>query len=111
MTISNCLHSNYFNILLYNEANRGVKYWDALSTTSISVSVFNAVTGEYSFVQFTSSIMGAIFAPTMTAPLGRENSRYWGNLYHHNEKRSPCPLLHLLGWFRCPATGVHPPYV
>ena len=59
----------------------------SMDTKGIPVSVFNAVTGEYSTVQFTLAHDGTFgFTLTLTAPLGRENAGYWANLYYYNER-------------------------
>ena len=59
----------------------------SMDTKGIPANVFNAVTGEYSTVQFTLAHDGTFgFTLTLTAPLGRENAGYWANLYYYNER-------------------------
>ena len=59
----------------------------SMDTKGIPANVFNAVTGEFSTVQFTLAHDGAFgFTLTLTAPLGRENAGYWANLYYYNER-------------------------
>ena len=58
-----------------------------LGTNGISADVINTVTGAYGTVQMTLAHDGAFgFTLTLTAPLGRENSGYWANLYHYDEE-------------------------
>ena len=58
-----------------------------LDTHGIPVNVINTITGEVGTVQITLAHNGAFgFAMTLTAPLGAENSGYWANLYHFDEK-------------------------
>ena len=59
----------------------------SMDSRGIPVNVFNAITGEYSTVQFTLSHDGPFgFTLTLAAPLGRDNAGYWANLYYYNEK-------------------------
>ena len=58
-----------------------------LGDSGIPATVLNAITGEYSTVQFTLSHDGPFgFTLTLAAPLGRDNAGYWANLYYYNEK-------------------------
>ncbi len=59
----------------------------SMDSRGIPVNVFNAITGEYSTVQFTLSHDGPFgFTLTLAAPLGRDNAGYWANLYYYHEK-------------------------
>ena len=58
-----------------------------MNSDGIPVDVVNAITGERSSVQITLAHDGEFgFTMTLTAPLGVENSGYWANLYHYDEK-------------------------
>ena len=58
-----------------------------LDTSGIPVNVINTITGEVGTVQITLAHDGDFgFTMTLTAPLGAENSGYWANLYHFDEK-------------------------
>ena len=58
----------------------------SMGTSTIPVSVINALTGEVSTVQFTLTHDGPFgFTMTLTAPVGAENAGYWANLYYYNE--------------------------
>ena len=58
-----------------------------LDTHGIPVNVINTITGEVGTVQMTLAHNGDFgFTMTLTAPLGAENSGYWANLYHFDEK-------------------------
>ena len=48
------------------------------------MNVINTITGEVGTVQITLAHNGEFgFTMTLTAPLGKENAGYWGNLYHY----------------------------
>ena len=58
----------------------------SMGTSTIPVSIINAVTGEVSTVQFTLAHDGPFgFTMTLTAPLGAENAGLWANLYYYDE--------------------------
>ena len=57
-----------------------------MGTSGIPVNVINAITGAVSTVQITLAHDGAFgFTLTLTAPMGRENSGLWANLYHYRD--------------------------
>lgn len=57
-----------------------------LDTSTIPVSVINAITGTVDTIQLSLKHDGAFgFTMTLTAPLGKTNAGYWANLYYYNE--------------------------
>lgn len=58
-----------------------------LGDSDIPATVLNAVTGEIGTVQLSLAHDGQFgFTMTLSAPLGRDNTDYWANLYWYNER-------------------------
>ena len=58
----------------------------SMNTSTIPVSVINAITGAVGTIQLSLKHDGAFgFTMTLTAPLGKENAGYWANLYGYDE--------------------------
>lgn len=58
----------------------------SMNTSTIPVSVVNAITGEVGTMQISLKHDGEFgFTMTLSAPLGRDNAGYWANLYYYNK--------------------------
>ena len=57
----------------------------SMNTSTIPVSVVNAITGEVGTIQISLKHDGEFgFTMTLSAPLGKTNAGYWANLYYYN---------------------------
>lgn len=57
-----------------------------MNTSTIPVSVVNAITGEVGTIQISLKHDGEFgFTMTLSAPLGKTNAGYWANLYYYNK--------------------------
>lgn len=58
----------------------------SMNTSTIPVSVVNAITGEVGTIQISLKHDGEFgFTMTLSAPLGKTNAGYWANLYYYNK--------------------------
>ena len=58
----------------------------SMNTSTIPVSVVNAITGEVGTIQISLKHDGEFgFTMTLSTPLGKTNAGYWANLYYYNK--------------------------